>query len=219
MVPLSFANEQFLAVAGGGLFWPRRDALLLADLHLEKASSYARWGQLLPPHDSFDTLAQVETLIDRTGAREVWCLGDSFHDPEGPSRLQPTARARLDEIMARVEWTWIMGNHDPFHQQPVGGHIMSESHIDGFTLRHAIDPRETGPEISGHWHPKLRLNLRGHRISRPCFVRSRDRLVLPAFGSFTGGMRADDPALLNALSAPAEALIISQNELLRFPLG
>lgn len=218
MVPLSFAGERFFALARGGLFWPRRNALLLADLHLEKASYFARFGQMLPPHDSLETLAQIEMLIDATGARELWCLGDSFHDPNGVLRLPEAARARLADLTTRVEWNWITGNHDPLDAAPVGGRIAVEAIVDGICLRHAIDCDDPRPEISGHWHPKLRLNLRGHRVSRPCFVRTGQRLVLPAFGALTGGMRADDPVLLNACGVPAEALVVAQDRLLRFPL-
>lgn len=219
MVPLMFAGERFFALAPGGLFWPRRNALLLADLHLEKASFYARFGQMLPPHDSIETLAQVDALVASSRALEVWCLGDSFHDPQGVSRLTPVARARLRDLTERVAWTWITGNHDPMDAAPVGGRIAAEAHIDGICLRHAIDARDARPEISGHWHPKLSLSLRGHRVSRACFVRSQRRLILPAFGAFTGGMRADDPVLLGALGAPAEALVVTRDNLLCFPLG
>lgn len=217
MVPFTFAGEAFSALAGG-LFWPRRKALVLADLHLEKASYFARFGQLLPPHDSIETLRQVAALVEDSGALEIWCLGDSFHDRDGFRRLSADARTRLEALTTRVRWTWITGNHDPMDTTPIGGRIVEEAHVDGICLRHAADLADARPEISGHWHPKLHLTLRGHRLSRPCFVRAGQRLVLPAFGAFTGGMRADDPALLGALGSPAEALVVSGNALLRFPL-
>lgn len=219
MVPLSFTGEMFQAHADGALFWPRRGALLVADLHLEKASFFGRFGQFLPPHDSIETLERVERVIRQSGARAVWCLGDSFHDRDGGGRLSTQARDMLRELTARCDWVWITGNHDPIDVAPVGGNVMPEAMVDGICLRHQALPGERRPEISGHWHPKLKIRARGHAIRRRCFVRSANRLVLPAFGALTGGMRADDPALLQAVGTPAEALVVSADQLMRFNLS
>src|SRR3712207_6268981 len=113
MVPVSFAGETFLATPEGALFWPAREALLVADLHLEKASWFARGGQFLPPYDSHATLTELAHEVDRTGARSLLCLGDSFHDRFGCDRLSSDARSLLLELTGRLDWTWIIGNHDP----------------------------------------------------------------------------------------------------------
>src|SRR3954469_8633787 len=110
MVPFSFACETFFATADGALFWPREEALLVADLHLEKASWFARLGQFLPPYDSQATLAALAELVERTGATRLYCLGDSFHDRFGCERLPGTARDLLTDLTSRLEWTWIVGN-------------------------------------------------------------------------------------------------------------
>ena len=220
MVRFLFCSEDMLALPQGALFWPRRGALILADLHLEKASWFARWGQMLPPYDSLQTLGDVEALVVATGAREVWCLGDSFHDRHGCERLQPRAREMLLALTGRTAWTWITGNHDPVLPDPCGGRVLPEAEVDGLVLRHAADPRDGRPELSGHWHPKLRLTVRGRRVSRRCFVRRGDKLVLPAFGALTGGLDADHPELIRAVGgAGAEALVPVNDRLLRFPLA
>src|SRR3546814_517436 len=154
MVPFSFAGEDLLIMGQGALFWPARKALLIADLHLEKASFFARFGQMLPPYDSNATLAAIEALVDETGARELWCLGDSFHDGEGPFRLDEQARRRLLTLTARLDWTWITGNHDPLTAAP-GGRVLDEACLHGICLRHETLGSDRRPEISGHCHPRV----------------------------------------------------------------
>ncbi len=219
MVPLPFAGETFSATASGALFWRSRNALLVADLHLEKASWFARLGQLLPPYDSHATLTALAEEVDRTGASRLYCLGDSFHDRFGCDRLPVAARALLEALTGRLDWTWIVGNHDPGFADHYGGLIAEEAEVGGIVLRHealASDPR---PEISGHFHPKLRLNLNGRRISRRCFVASDRKLILPAFGSLTGGLDARHPEIVRAISGDAVALVPVANRLLRFPIA
>ncbi len=219
MVPLSFAGETFSAFAEGALYWPARQALLLADLHLEKASWYAAGGQFLPPYDSAATLSAVEALIDRTGASRVHCLGDSFHDRFGCDRLPQQARALLTGMTARVEWTWIVGNHDPGFDDLCGGHIADELEIAEINLRHEAVQDDPRPEMSGHYHPKLRLHLKGRQVSRRCFVASPTKLILPAFGSLTGGLDAHHPEIMRRMGTNAAALVPVADRLLRFPLA
>lgn len=219
MVHFSFASHDLVPLCEGGLFWPARRALLVADLHLEKASFFARGGQMLPPYDSLATLADLALLADRTGATELWCLGDSFHDGHGPDRLPPAARDRLGDLARRLDWTWITGNHDAALPAAIGGRVMAEALVDGVLLRHEAHPDEPRPEISGHWHPKLRITMRGRPISRRCFLATPRKLVLPAFGSLTGGMDAGDPAIARAVGAPMQALVPTPGRLLRFPLA
>ncbi|HET9810255.1 MAG TPA: ligase-associated DNA damage response endonuclease PdeM [Sphingomicrobium sp.] len=219
MVPLSFAGETFSPSAAGVLFWPTRQALLVADLHLEKASWFARLGQFLPPYDSHATLTALAAEVERTGARRLYCLGDSFHDRFGCDRLPADSRAILLEMTGRLEWTWIVGNHDPGFADHCGGTIVEEVELGGILLRHAADPAETRPEISGHFHPKLRVSLNGRRISRRCFVASEKKLILPAFGALTGGLDASHPEIARAVSGEAVALVPVADRLLRFPLA
>ena len=219
MVRFSFCGVELATFGPGALFWPARGALLVADLHLEKASWYARGGQMLPPYDSIATLTELAALQARTSAREIWCLGDSFHDREGCERLSPEARARLIALTHATRWTWISGNHDAVLTDHCGGAVMEEAEVDGLVLRHEADPRENRPELSGHFHPKLRLSVRGRNVARRCFVASGTKLILPAFGALTGGMDADDPVIIRAVGGPAQALVPVENRLLRFPLA
>lgn len=220
MVPLSFAGHELLPLAQGALWWPARSALLVADLHLEKASWFAGGGQMLPPYDSMATLSDVEALAARLRADEIWCLGDSFHDPAGCERLPGPARALLESMTARLRWTWITGNHDRLYAETCGGHVAAEVEVDGLLLRHEADPDEARPELSGHFHPKLRLSLRGRQLSRRCYVVSERKIILPAFGALTGGLDAGSRAILTALGgAPAAAIVPAGGRLLRFPLA
>jgi len=215
-----------MALPQGALFWPARKALLVADLHLEKASWFARRGQMLPPYDSIATLADLTALAVATGAAEIWCLGDSFHDRFGCDRLPERARAMLTALTQEIAWTWIVGNHDammgpgaPSFIDRCGGRILEEAEVDGLVLRHEARPGEARPELSGHFHPKLRITHRGRLVSRRCFVATATKLILPAFGSLTGGLDAAHPEIARALGAPAEALVPVADRLLRFPIA
>ena len=219
MVRFSFCGVELAALGPGALFWPARAALLVADLHLEKASWYARGGQMLPPYDSIATLTELAALQARTSVREILCLGDSCHDREGCERLSPDARERLVALTSATRWTWITGNHDAVLADHCGGAMVEEAAVDGLVLRHEADPRETRPELSGHFHPKLRLSVRGRNVARRCFVASGTKLILPAFGALTGGMDADDPVIIRAVGGPAQALVPVEDRLLRFPLA
>ena len=218
MVRFSFCGRELMAMAQGALFWPARRALLVADLHLEKASWFARRGQMLPPYDSIATLADLSALAVATDAAEIWCLGDSFHDREGCDRLPARAREMLTALTAATRWTWIVGNHDPGFADHCGGAIVEEAEVDGLVLRHEAEPSELRPELSGHFHPKLRISHRGRLVSRRCFVATDRKLVLPAFGALTGGLDATHPEILRAAGGTAEALVPVAERLLRFPL-
>lgn len=226
--PFGFAGDEWRMVDGRALYWPRERALLVADLHLEKASAYARTGQMLPPYDSRATLERVATAIRATGAQRVFCLGDNFHDSAGPQRLEAHAAGMLDALTRATDWIWITGNHDEkggnekeaAPAMALGGTHLVELETAGLVLRHEARAGETRPELSGHFHPRLTVTARGRRIARPCAVASETRLILPAFGALTGGMNAADPAIVSAMQ-PARtihALLPAAGKLLRYPL-
>ncbi len=225
MVPFSFSGEQMVLSPGRALYWPRMQALLVADLHLEKGSFFARAGQMLPPYDSRETLTRLAGLIRHTGARRIYALGDSFHDDTGFERLEPHARGMLDALTRAVDWTWIAGNHDLGSRDLPGAGIADELRLGGLVLRHCAVRSPDKPEISGHFHPKVSINTRGRRIARPCAVlaehdQAPPRLVLPSFGAFTGGMNASDSALIGAMQ-PAQrvdALVALESRMVRLPL-
>ena len=224
MVPLSFAGEEFALVQGRALYWPREQALLVADLHLEKASWYATRGQFLPPYDSRETLERLALAIRETGARRVYTLGDNFHDSAGTDRLEPHAAGMLAALVRATDWVWITGNHDASMEAKSGGTLAEELEIAGLVLRHRAQKGETRPEMSGHYHPRVQLTVRERSIRRPCAVVSRgaggDRMILPAYGALTGGMNAADPAILAALQ-PAhaiDAVVPAGGKLATFPL-
>lgn len=234
MVPLSFAGEELLLTEGRAVYWPRERALLVADLHLEKASFFAQHGQPLPPYDTRETLERVAVAIRATGARRVITLGDNFHDPRGATRLDPHACGMLEALTSAVDWVWITGNHDigndgTLPEARCGGTLVDEMELSGVILRHMAKKGESRPELSGHFHPRLQLSVHKRRIIRPCAVvsanenadgRRSGRMILPAFGALTAGMSAADPAILKALQ-PAraiDAVVPAGGRLARFPL-
>ncbi len=220
-----FAGQEMRLGQAGALHWPAERALLVADLHLEKASWFAGRGQMLPPYDSRDTLERLADAVKQTGARRVITLGDNFHDDAGALRLDPYACGMLEALTRALDWVWITGNHDEALPRGFGGTIVPELVIGGIILRHEARPGESAPELSGHFHPKLRISVRNRNIARPCAVLGRgaggaERMILPAFGSLTGGLDADHPEILGALQ-PArriEALTPAGGKIARFPL-
>ncbi len=194
----SFGGQIFEVAGDAALFWPDQRALLVADLHLEKASAYALVGQMLPPYDSLSTLEELAGLADACGAQAIICLGDNFHDDDGERRLGGAAAALLRQLTSRFDWTWITGNHDRNLSASWGGEAVLEIVKAGIVLRHEADPADPAPEISGHFHPKYRAMMRKRMVSRRCFVQTASKIIMPAFGTLTGGMDAADVAIRKA---------------------
>jgi hypothetical protein len=183
----------FVADAAGVIYWPEQGLLAVADLHLEKGSSYAERGVLLPPYDTAATLARLSILIARYAPRVVVALGDNFHDRRGHMRMADTDRATLKGLQRGRDWVWITGNHDPEPAENIGGRFLDMLTVSGLTFRHQPEEGATG-EIAGHLHPVARVSRRGRAVSRRCFACDETRMVMPAFGAFTGGLNVRDRA-------------------------
>jgi DNA ligase-associated metallophosphoesterase len=183
---IALAGISLVADPDGALYWPAHGLLAIADLHLEKGSSFAARGMLLPPYDSAATLARLARLIARYAPRCVAALGDSFHDGGGPARLAPADRESLHGLQRGRDWIWITGNHDPEPAAGIGGDFHETLSIGILTFRHL--PTGSVNEICGHLHPVARIVHRGRAVSRRCFAADARRLVMPAFGAFTGGL-------------------------------
>ena len=183
---IRFRGETLVPLASGALYWPDADALLVADLHLEKFSSYARTGQLLPPYDTAMTLRRLERDIVSNAVKTVLTLGDSFHRDEGTRTLLNADRAALGRLVDAVDWVWVAGNHDP-SPHSLGGTCCAELSMSSLTLRH--EPRRHVPGlVAGHLHPAARVALNGKSSRRPCFVWDEDLMILPAYGASTGSL-------------------------------
>ena len=219
MVPLSFGTTELLLRSDRAVYWPRERTLFVADLHLEKASFFASHGQPLPPYDSRATLERVARAVEETRAERVVTLGDNFHDSAGSTRLEEHAAGMLHALTRAVDWVWITGNHDIGVAAMPGGRRVAQAQIGGIWLRHEAQAGDPDPEISGHFHPKLRLSLRGRHVSRRCFVGSATKLILPALGALTGGLDAGHGEIRRAVGPGAAALVPVADRLLRFPLS
>ena len=179
----------------GALYWPAEDLLVVADLHLETGSSYARTGQMLPPYDTRMTLARLVDAIDRHQPSRVLSLGDSFHDRGGVERLGSDERGIVDMLTERAAFIWITGNHEGDCATALAGTVCDEITIGGVTFRHIpVAGTPDGIEVAGHLHPAARMVLKGRSLKRRCFIGCDRRLVMPAFGCLTGGLSVADPA-------------------------
>jgi DNA ligase-associated metallophosphoesterase len=212
---LAFRGHALHLDPAGGLFWPARRLLVVADLHLEKGSAFARRGSLLPPYDTHATLARLEALRQRWRPETILSLGDGFHDRQGPRDLSPALFDRLTALTRDVRWIWVTGNHDPVLPLGLGGAAVGELALDGLTFRH--EPTGTEGEIAGHLHPKARVHSRRLSLHRPCFAGDQSRLILPASGSFTGGINVLDPLISSLFPGGFAAYLLGDERVFRFP--
>lgn len=205
---LTLANQTLHARPSGALYWPDRNLLAVSDLHFGKSDRLARrGGALLPPYDTRATLERLDAEIEATRPVTVLCLGDSFDDLAAADGIDDADALWLTRLMAGRDWIWVEGNHDP-GPLSLGGSHRAEARIGPLTFRHIADPAQSH-EISGHYHPKAQLAGR----SQPCFLADDRRLILPAFGSYTGGLRSTHPALATLMQPLALAILTGRKAL------
>ena len=172
----------------GAAYLPDSATLIVADLHFEKGSAFAAKGQPIPPYDTLATMDTLCNVIERRQARRVVCLGDSFHDDNAGDRLDPATILRFKQMTQDLEWYWVEGNHDPNPPENLGGKTVGEVDLGRLILRHLPSNGAAPGEVAGHLHPKAAVRVRGRRVQGRCFVSDGVRLILPAFGAFTGGL-------------------------------
>jgi DNA ligase-associated metallophosphoesterase len=189
---VSIAGITLHADLSGALYWEEQRLLVVSDLHLEKGSSFAMRGTLLPPYDTIATLGRLGAVIAHHNPRTVIALGDSFHDRNAHDRLSAANRDVISALQLRRDWIWISGNHDPALPSDIGGVVVDEVAIGPITFRH--EPTGAHGEIAGHLHPKARVSTRGRAMERRCFASDGQRAIMPAFGAYTGGLNIRDAA-------------------------
>lgn len=206
-LPIPFAGTTLAALPSGALFWPDRALLCVSDLHLGKSERMARrGGPILPPYEARETLDRLGADIAATAPETVICLGDSFDDDAAMRALEAGAQGRLATLMAGRRWIWIAGNHDPGPVDLGGSHVANHRE-NPLTFRHIAT--EGGGEVSGHYHPKARLALRGRHLTRRCFLFDSRRLILPAYGTYTGGLFSHSDTLATLMAADARAILLA----------
>lgn len=208
-LPFTLAGAQLTALGSGALWWEERSILCVSDLHLGKSERTARRsGATLPPYETQDTLIRLENDIQHTNAGTVICLGDSFDDTLAANALPEQERLWIARLQAGRRWVWIEGNHDP---GPIGlgGSHLAELPLPPLTFRHIAKPGKSG-EISGHYHPKVKVQTRLRTVTRPAFLFDSDRVIMPAYGTYTGGLRSTDGALQTLMRKEARAIMTGQ---------
>ncbi|MEX0316649.1 MAG: ligase-associated DNA damage response endonuclease PdeM [Ruegeria sp.] len=206
----SFSGQRLCAMGSGALWWPDQALLCVSDLHLGKSERMVRrGGSALPPYETRDTLNRLAADLDRTQPQTVICLGDSFDDLGAALSLPERDRLQIAALQAGRNWIWIEGNHDPGPVE-LGGTHLADVTRSGLTFRHIAQP-DAQREISGHYHPKASVQTRGRAISRPAFLVDEQRIILPAYGTYTGGLRSSDAAL-SELMAPGALAILTGAE-------
>lgn len=210
----TFADLTLHAEATGALWVPDHRTLVVSDLHLGKSDRIARrTGTLIPPYENRETLARLEADVNRLDPQKIICLGDSFDDLAGVDALDDTNRDTLIRLQAGRRWIWIEGNHDP-GPVDLGGSHLAELIIGTVAFRHIASA--DGPEVSGHYHPKH--GIAGAGRQRPCFIYDQARLILPAYGAYTGGLKATHPTL-RALFGPNAITVLTGKRAVPLPLG
>jgi DNA ligase-associated metallophosphoesterase len=214
---ITVAAVTLVADLAGALYWPEEQLLVVSDLHLEKGSSFAARGILLPPYDTASTLERLAGILSRHAVRIVVALGDNFHDQGGPARLAAADRAKLVELQRGRDWIWIAGNHDPDPADRIGGVFAKSLALGPLLFRHEPMPQESPGEIAGHLHPVARVSRRGRTLTRRCFVSDGSRLVMPAFGAYAGGLNIRHAAFAQVFGALAfTAHLLGQRRLYGF---
>ncbi|WP_121063002.1 ligase-associated DNA damage response endonuclease PdeM [Chachezhania antarctica] len=209
---IALAGAELSALGSGALWWPAERLLCISDLHLGKSERMARrGGSTLPPYETQDTLTRLAADLDRTGASRVICLGDSFDDAEAAGALPEADRLWITQLQAGRDWTWIEGNHDP-GPIALGGAHRAEMQIGPLTFRHIATEGAQG-EVSGHYHPKARIRTRAGRIARPAFLVDDTRLILPAYGTYTGGLDCGSAPLSGIMNPNAIAILTGRTPL------
>jgi DNA ligase-associated metallophosphoesterase len=184
-------------------------------LHFEKGSSFAVRGQMLPPYDTHATLTRVARLVAEHKPDIIVSLGDSFHDGGGPARMDESQRALLQDLVGRADWVWVEGNHDGRAPETLGGAVRDVLHIGPLVLRH--EPTGASGEIAGHLHPCAKVAGRGRSVRRRCFATDGQRLVMPAFGAYTGGLNVCDEAFAPIFPDGVTALVLGKDRVLPAP--
>jgi DNA ligase-associated metallophosphoesterase len=217
--PIHLAGERLMLDPMGALFWPAQRLLAVSDLHLEKGSSFARRGMLLPPWDTHTTVDRLTLLLRRWSPEVVVALGDSFHDALGSGRLPATEQYRLNAMTQAHRFIWVQGNHDPMPPEGLGGDWVTTHTVGPMMFRHeAIASAEPG-EVVGHHHPKATVPARSGSVSRPCFVFDGRRLMMPAFGAYTGGLDVRDPAINRLFPRGGRVFLLGKDRLYSFEIG
>jgi DNA ligase-associated metallophosphoesterase len=214
--PIHVAGERLLLDPMGALYWPAAKLLAVSDLHLEKGSSYARKGMLLPPWDTHATLDRLTLLLRRWSPSLVVTLGDSFHDSEGSRRLPATEQHRLIAMVQAHRFVWVQGNHDPKPPFGLGGEWVEQFALGPICFRHQAEAGSPPGEVVGHLHPKALIQARSGAVSRPCFVSDGRRLMMPAFGAYTGGLDVTDPAVAGLFPRGGRVFLLGKDRLYSF---
>ncbi|MCA0919472.1 ligase-associated DNA damage response endonuclease PdeM [Pseudooceanicola nanhaiensis] len=205
----TLAGARLVALGSGALHWPDRRLLCVSDLHLGKSERTARrGGGTLPPYETIDTLARLDRDLALTQATTVVCLGDSFDDTEAAHALDDKTRAWIARLQAGRRWVWIEGNHDP-GPVDMGGSHLNALPAPPLTFRHIARTGASG-EVSGHYHPKARISAGGRTVTRRAFLLDSDRLILPAYGTYTGGLHSSDAALTGLMRPEALAILTGE---------
>jgi DNA ligase-associated metallophosphoesterase len=191
----------------------------VADLHFEKGTAAAARGQLVPPWDTRETLAVLAALIRKYGPRTVVALGDSFHDAKGASRLLARDQAQLADLARETDFIWVRGNHDPSAPEGLPGTDVAEYRQGPLVFRHQATPGKVMGELSGHFHPKASIPVRGTQVSRPCFVTDGYRIMLPAIGAYTGGLDMRDGAIAGLFPRGGRVFLVGRERLYSFPFS
>lgn len=213
---LTVNGARLVADASGVVIWPERGCVIVADLHFEKGSAFARRGRLVPPYDTARTLDTLVAVLNRVEPERVICLGDSFHDRDAAGRVDADAAALIAELTGRCAWHWVVGNHDPSPPTCWGGTVAADLRLGPLVFRHEAAPGGAG-QVTGHFHPVAAVATRARRLRSRCFVTDGVNLILPAFGAFTGGLNVLDPAVDRLFPRGFEVVVARDGGLYRFP--
>ncbi len=211
---IELAGASVMLRGSGALWLETERTLVVADLHFEKGSSYAaRFGQMLPPYDTRETLDRLDREIAALSPARLIFLGDSFHDGQGEGRLAADDAERLRSLARGRDLVWAVGNHDEEGPRALPGAVIDEASILGLVLRHEPQAGLQPGEVAGHLHPAAKVSSARGSVRRRCFVTDGSRLILPAFGAYTGGLNVLDRAFSGLFGGPVLAAALGKQKI------
>lgn len=216
-IEADFSGRRFVLDADLALYWPSQETLIVSDLHLEKATFFAQFGSSLAPYDTLDTLVRLDKLVCRYTPKTLILLGDSFHDKHGWARLPFGAQHHLLNIAASVErCVFVEGNHDPADVAHPRLNYAAEVVIGGLAFRHEPEPGH-GLQVVGHFHPKTRISVKGYRVAGKCFAINSGIMIMPAFGSLTGGLDLSHDAFTPFANTAWRSYLVYKSTIVQTP--
>ena len=214
MKVINFNNHKFQISKEGILFWFDKQIAIIADLHLEKGSSFGPSGQFLPPYDSEETLKKIFKTIKNHKIKTIILLGDTFHDKNAFDRMSEKVFILFKSLIEKYKVIFILGNHESKFE--IGRiNFLNEYVIDDIHFIHQALPTSIF-QISGHFHPVASVKSSIKKITAKCLLHTNNHIILPSFGQYTGGLNINSPVFKPFVNNDSKIYMLTKKSIYKF---